>query len=323
MTTVSVPGFTTPDIHATIASAGVNGTVVFPNMGLANAVYDADQVTASVGNQTWIMERGVKLLRSPSAPPSAVITQTASGLKLVGGILDGNRGVNNQPGNGIYSAVGGNDLELDGVTIQNICSWGIATQDCRLKMRRSTIKNTTFACLFWLDTSGPGTEGPDIDDCEFDRTLEGSTPGNGLVIIGSSRLGGGFYTANPRFTNNRCRMQYPGSFNSVLFECKGSTGLRCTGNVMIGGHTSLSIDKTELDIISGNVCRYPEAYGIEYCGDQGNVFGNNIHGVGAGTVCGIIGNACTNSKAVGNIISNCATRFQVVNGGQLQDISNT
>lgn len=317
MTTVAVAGFDTTAIHAARDAAGIGGTVILPN-----GVYDVDGLTASVLNQTWKGERSVVLKRTATAPAAATLLQTAPGLQLIDLTIDGNRGVNSNVGNGIWTPTGsvGLDLDLERVTIQNVCSWGIATQDCELRMRRCTIQNTALACVFWSDTTGPGRLGPQIDDCLFDRVADGTAPSNGCVIIGSSRSGQ--YIFSPRFTNNRCRMQYPGSDNSVLFECRHSTDLRCTGNVMTGGHTAISVGEGSYDVIEGNICKFFQSYGVEYSGNEGVIDSNVIHGVGTGSVCGIIGNACVKSKATGNNINSVATRFQVVNGGQLQDIDN-
>lgn len=322
MPEVVVSGTTTPAIHAAIAAAKEYGTVRFPNDGTgALTVYDANLLYASVANQTWIFEEGTKLLRNASATQSAVIEQThASGfLKIRGGIIDGNRGVNNQPGNGVYSASAGRDLDIEDCTIQNTMDYGVTNQDCILKARRVIFRDTRKDCVFWTNPSYGIRYGVELDKCTFDRGSE-----NPLSVIGGCVKLHGVGLLDARVTRSRFVIQYTDVDNAVLLEAKGCTNLHVTDNTMTGGHTAISVgDGSAGDVITGNICEYQRAYAVEYGGNRGLIASNNILGVVNGTIVGIIGNACTGAKAIGNNIKNCTTKVQTAFGGVMQDIDNT
>lgn len=310
MTTVA--GFTTADIHSAIATAGVGGTVVFPA-----GTYDANEVFASVANQTWIFETGAKLLRSASAPPSAVIKQTHSAgfLKIRGGIIDGNRSGNTNVGNGIYTELNDCDLDVADCTIQNIAWYGIATQNCDLVLNRVTIINTKQDCVFWQTTTS--RRGPQIFNCVFDRRSENPSTVTGGVIKyhGANQL-------RSRLMNCDLLMQYNSIDETVLFEGIGGSNTKVSGCLFSGGHTGVSVGNGATGlIVTGNQFEYQKSYGVEIGGDRPLVSSNNILGYG-GTVCGIIGNGCTQGKAIGNNIVNCTYHIGLAAGGVVQDAYN-
>lgn len=313
MPTVAVSGFDTAAIHTARDLAGTGGTVVFPAGN-----YDVDGLTASLARQTWRSEGPVSLKRTAVAPAGAVITQTATGLRLIELLLDGNRGVNPNVGNGVYAPSNGMDLEIDNCTIQNIAWTGIDTRDCELIINRATIRGTKQDGVIWSNPSGVARRGPQIDRLWVDRQSEDaiSVRGGCIKIHGNGHL-------DSRITNSRCIIQYTDVDEAVLIEVIGGANTHVLGCTLTGGHTAVSIGQGAAGhIVANNVMEYQRAYGIEDGGDRGLHEGNNILGVVGGTIVGIIGNGCTRAKAASNNIVNCTTRVQTVYSGALQDINN-
>jgi hypothetical protein len=318
MTTVTVAGFDTPSIHAARDAAGINGTVIFPP-----GTYDANGVTASLAGQTWRGEgQGATLLRSPSAPPSAVVIATAP-LFLRNLTFDGNRGNNPVPGNGIDATMHGSDLDISECVIQHISNYGICAENSALVMVQTFIQDTLIDAVRWSSTGTAARRGPQIDRCFIDRSMNGLSPqGGGIAIFNDSNVGATIL--DPRVTNTRIIINYPGGPNSCLIGAEYCQNLHVIGNTLTGGHTSISVGPGTLgDVIANNLCEYPGAYGVEYGGARGIISGNNIYGAGLAMAAAICGNGCTHAKAIGNNIIGCSTGVQIIGSSGLSDIDNT
>ncbi len=306
MTSVTVGGYTTGDIHTARDAAGAGGKIRFPA-----GQYDVDGLTASQPDQTWILDRYATIKRT-STSLTPLLTLTASGLRLRGGTWDGNRTGNINPGVGFE----GHNCALDGrgFTLQNISSWGVGLDNSDMILMDVLIKNVANAGIIWRNTDLVARHGPLFERVTVDRSTENlSTVSSGGILIQASS---GKWVINPRVINCEVILPETSADHAVCFEILNSQHARLLNNKALSGRIGLSFGNVSYGIITGNIAQAQSSYAIELAQASAscNVQANNCTGY-VPTPTGIeVSGASNNNKLVGNCLGGFSQNVTIHSG---------
>jgi hypothetical protein len=289
--TATVSGFDTTSIAAAQTSAGPGGTVIFPA-----GTYIVDGLTASVADQTWLLDRYAIIKKADTTGPlTPILLLSANGIRIRGGTLDGNRAVSPGTPDGVDSV--GFSLDCEDMILQNVAGWGLAINDAPLNLRRCTFRNNVLSDVIWhLNGSAVG-QAPNIDQCIFDKSMfAANVLTTGCLLIGSMNQNNVQYALNPRVT--RCQLLMPwNTTNNVGSEIRNCQRGWISDNVCIGGGTGFSNAQSGFMVYRDNVFQGQTTYGIEGGGNDTLYIGN--HGTGYGpSRWGIFLNPITTSSMV-------------------------
>ena len=159
----------TTAIHAARDSAGVGGTVALPA-----GTYLVDGLTASVVNQTWVLDRGATIKHKNSAGAySAAFTASAAGVTITGGKIDGNKANNANTYGMRLLASGGRatDMEIVDADIMAVDIYGAISD---ILVERCRIANAGASAVY-IET---GPSNVTVRDCYITDSNQGATTGH-------------------------------------------------------------------------------------------------------------------------------------------------
>jgi hypothetical protein len=265
---VTVAGLDTAAIHAACALAGAGGTVCFEN-----GTYIVDGLLSAYDGQRWELDSGAIIKRSATTT-GPILKLTAPGLKLRGGMLDGNRAGNPNAAVGIDSvlAFDGRDFKLTGVN-----GWGVAIDNADLKLIDVLITDTKNAGVIWRNTNVTLRKGPHLERVTVDRSqepVEGFTSGGILVQALEGK-----YVLAPRIINCDVMLASQDGYDAVCIEVLRAIKGHISGCNPTGGRIGISMGADNYSTITGNAAQAQTDYAYEIVDCLGTVMaGNNGSG---------------------------------------------
>lgn len=316
MSTITVSGCTTADIHTAAASAGIGGTVVFPA-----GVYASDGLKVLYANQTWLLDRGA-IIKRTDITTEVILSVEADGFRLRGGELDGNRYVNTSVVSGI--AAFGFSLDLQDIDLHSVSHWGISQTDASLKMLDCSVRKTGQAGVFWrIQPTGVSRNGPHIERCNFSRFDPDDYIDSGCIcIVGqpTKRI------VATRIINNRMVCYNPNwaapkpNNSGGVGIVGGSNGSVITGNEVDGGRIGISLGDGDFSVVSGNPVSDCGSYAVEIAGNStdNSITGNPIYSCHIGVE---VSGTSARNKIIGNPNHDCDIPVEILSApvyGNLQ-----
>jgi len=293
------------DINAAKTLAGANGKLFFPS-----GVYDIDGLTADEADQTWVMQKGVTLLRNTASAAHGVSIPSGNSLHMIGGTLDMNRTNNsNDAYRGINSVDG--DFKWSGDWHLKACPGpGLSVHNGLLELEDGLITDTRYMGIYWVALSngsdGKPRQAPKLHRVKVDRR-EGYGSSGGIILNG----GGSAVTSHaaivhdcevqlPRVTTDAARANY---YDAVAIEINRCYRPSVIGNISGGGRISISFASCASPVDVGNRTYESCDYGHEHVASEwAAISGNNSTGMFLpGESHGIIlSGACVGCSVTGN-----------------------
>lgn len=312
----------TAEIHSVRDTAGVGGILIFP----PGTYYGID--LAPLENQTWHLCDGATLkLPDGAAAGYHVIYNTNDGVTIQGesrkrSIVDGNRAnwlTSTDYHNGIR-LLGENNVAKN-LRVQN-CAEGIDGAENGFEVRScDVVYCRTFGIHFKHSTPNSSVRYRlIIDDNYVDNTGEDRTNYQTRGIRIEADPANSRYAEYCRVTNNI--VQFPihdqahTNSNPIPMELwQGPRGLIVSGNILIGGQYSMSLDNNIACTVSNNVMSQFEGYGIEIVNTAaeamtitGNIcYSDTNPDWGSIRTVGIAINRCSHISVVNNVVRGCQT----------------
>lgn len=256
-------------IEAAINQAGEFGTIEFPN-----GVYDVSLLIADVPNQTWELDRFAFVSRIDG---DVLLTIAAEGLRIRGGVFDGNRGDESDASNGfIASNVG---LDIEDARITGIGGWGMIFQGGNIpfRMHHCMLDDIGYAPVLWSSV-GWSVDGPEIAHCKINRNI--GFRSQGAIHIRSSGTPAMNWVKAPKvlYTDivmpqvpNLSAAQDPNQHaNSVGIEIWNGIDAMIEGCSITYSKIGISLGGCRNGKVIGNSVNSAFQYGIEFAGLSGN-----------------------------------------------------
>jgi hypothetical protein len=314
---------TTDDTLAIHVARDLGGEVFFPN-----GTYLTTGITANISSQKWRLSANA-VLKAKSTSSAPVFTSRATGVKIQGGTIDGNRNnVSSVNVAGIYTYDNSaSDLVVDSVTIKNIKGYGIQSFSSRTKIRNCYLSNIGSVGIL-LNTSGASIADCEIINTYVDRSAEDAATINtaGIQVRGDAT-----YSAT-RAKILGCTVMMPstpsdaaGAPLCIEFGTNADYGV-CANNTVSGGSMGISISSADYVSVVCNTINSPSMAGIEVAGSSNasissnTIDGGNILGLSASGSAGAI---WVNNSALSNYISICNNNIRNVNAAMVNLINIT
>lgn len=247
----------TAAFHAARDAVGVRGKVIVPS-----GTYIVSGLTANVDYQTWEFSSNSAVVKMKSGA-SEILSITANGMTLVGGVFDGSNGTKNDwSQQGIR--VTGDGVTIQNATVQHSPKAGIYALNCnRITVSGCTIINSNYKGIFVQSDSASGPLNI-YDIVITDNLVDNSSGWDGARGIGVRAGDENEQLAN-RITirHNTVRLPYGQSIDTETIVLTNGADYIVEGNIVIGGFLGISCANTRRGIISNNLVRGFRRAGIE------------------------------------------------------------
>jgi hypothetical protein len=279
------------------------------------ATYIVNGITFNVANQQIWFAPGA-MLKAKAALNGNVVTISAAGVYIDGGIVDGNSG-------GVTASVGVKinavaDVMIERLTAQNTTAEGIFGADCpRLRIVACKALNTGNNGIFHAINGTADVPDVEVSHCLVDRSSIANTTitEGGIKLhanVAHSHVGAKVYGNTVRLPTNPTATACIGielwASSATGFAIKSTV----TGNCTFGGFCGISISSGVTVAVTGNsvfgMQGTPQPSGIEFAGCRGcSATGNAVDGNGLGAFGIFLNNdfSVNNNNVVsGNTLSN-------------------
>lgn len=279
-------------IDAAIAAAGPGGKVLFPG-----GVYpNLDGLAHTQPHQTWEFDYGAVLLRSTTSLTSLVSLQ-APGLKVRGGMFDGNIAGNPNVAN-LFDC-GSNDLDIQDATLQNVMNRGILMSSALLTAKRNRFSNVRWEEINWSHTLLTAVQAPTIEDNFVDKSMRPAGE-SGSIYVRAVNPNNYQLALSPRINRNKIIQPWANDSAIVGILPGGcQRGFACE-NIIIGGGNGMSLDNNGYMEFCANVFQSCGVYSMEVGGNDNLLAHNKGSGLGPSRFGIFVNPVVTGSALIGN-----------------------